>query len=121
MPRTSPDRPAFLRAWWERLLVLVVLVAAAFLVQQWWGGRQSGGPARPGMAPATVLKHGTVHGGTTDLTVRYSVDGTSHELTEPVNAQAFRAQGKVAWVCYAPGDPGNASIRLPEDPLCGQR
>lgn len=121
MPRTSPDRPAFLRTWWERALALVVLVAAAFLVLQWWSGRGSSGPARPGMAPAVVLKQGTVSGGETDLTVRYAVDGKSHELTEPVNAHAFRAQGGVAWVCYAPSDPSDAVIRLPQDPLCGQR
>jgi len=120
MPRTSPERPAFLGTWWEKVLALVVLVAAGLLALHWWDGRQSGGPARPGMAPATVLHQGTVKDGETDLTVRYSVDGKSHETTDPVNAKAFRSQGGVAWVCYAPSDPTDASIRLPEDPLCGQ-
>lgn len=121
MPRTSPERPAFLGTWWEKVLAVVVLVAAVLLALQWWNGRGSSGPARPGMAPAAVLRQGTATGGETDLTVRYTVDGKSHQVTAPVNANAFRAQGRVAWVCYAPSDPTDASIRLPEDPLCGQR
>lgn len=121
MPRTSPERPAFLRTRWEKVIAVVVLVAAALFVLQWWTGRQPSGPARPGMAPATVVHQGSVTGGQTELTIRYRVDGKTYDLTKPVAASAFRLQGGVAWACYALGDPANATIRLPEDPLCGQR
>lgn len=120
MPRTSPERPAFLRSWLDRVLAIVVLAAVAFLLQQWWSGRQPDGPERPGMAPATVVQQTPAQNGDTDLTVRYRVDGKTYDVTKPVDAAAFRTQGKVAWVCYALDDPTDASIRLPEDPLCAQ-
>ncbi|HWC24267.1 MAG TPA: hypothetical protein VG502_18380 [Flexivirga sp.] len=121
MPSTRPDRPQFLGTWWEKTIAVVVLIAGALLVLQWWQGRQPSGPARPGMAPATVVSEDATKDGRAELTVRYSVDGHSHKLTKSVDAAAFSAQGKVAWVCYAPGDAGDASIRLPQDPLCGQK
>lgn len=121
MPSTRPDRPRFLSTWWEKAIAVVVLVAAALLVLQWWQGGQPAGPARPMMAPATVVSQGATKDGESDLTVRYRVDGETHQLTEPVDAAAFRAQGKVAWVCYKPGDATDAAIRLPRDPLCGQK
>jgi hypothetical protein len=121
MPNTRPDRPQFLGTWWEKVIAVVVLIAGILLVLQWWQGRQSSGPARPGMAPATVTHEAPAKGGRADLTVRYSVDGHTHKITEPVDAGAFSAQGKVAWVCYKPGDATDASIRLPYDALCGQR
>lgn len=121
MPSTRPDRPRFLETWWEKVIAAIVLAAAVLLVLQWWQGRQPSGPQRPLMAPATVVSQGSSTRGKTDLTVRYRVDGHSHRLTEPVDAKAFRAQGRVAWVCYKPGDATDAAIRLPWDPLCGQR
>jgi hypothetical protein len=121
MPRTSRQRPAFLRTWWEKVVLLVVLIAAALIVLQWWTGRQSSGPARPGMAPASVVHEEAAASGKIELTIRYRVDGKTYDVTKPVDAAAFREQGKVAWACYAPGDPADASIRLPEDPLCAQQ
>lgn len=121
MPSTRPDRPPFLGTWWEKVIAVVVLIAGVLLVVQWWQSRQAAGPARPGMAPATVVSEAPAQSGRAELTVRYSVDGKSHDLTKPVDAQAFSTQGKVAWVCYKPGDATDASIRLPWDPLCGQK
>lgn len=121
MPSTRPDRPQFLGTWWEKLIAAVVVIAAVLLALSWWQGRQPSGPARPGMASATVVSEAPVKDGTTELTVRFAVDGKSHEITKPVDAEAFSAQGRVAWVCYEPGDVSDASIRLPYDPLCGQK
>lgn len=73
------------------------------------------------MAPATVVSEAPAKDGRAELTVRYSVDGQAHKITKPVDAGAFSAQGKVAWVCYKPGDATDASIRLPYDALCGQK
>lgn len=121
MPSTPPDRPQFLGTWWEKVIAVVVLIAGLLLVLQWWQGGQSSGPARPGMAPATVVSETAAKDGRAELTVRYSVDGQSHKTTKSVDAAAFSTQGKVAWVCYKPGDATDASIRLPQDPLCGQK
>lgn len=121
MPSTSRDRPHFLDTWWEKLIAAVVLIAGFLLILQWWQGRQPSEPTRTGMAPATVVSEAPATGGRTDLTLRYSVDGHIHEVTKAVDAAAFSAQGKVAWVCYAPTDAGDAAIRLPQDPLCGQK
>lgn len=121
MPSTRPDRPAFLGTWWEKLIAVVVLVAAVLLVSHWWNSRGSSGPARPGMAPATVVSHGAAEDDRMELTVRYRVDGKTHEVTKPVDIESFRAHDKVVWVCYEPGDATDASIRLPQDPLCGQQ
>lgn len=121
MPSTRPDRPQFLGTWWEKVIAVVVLIAGLLLVLQWWQGRQSSGPARPGMAPATVVTEDAVKDGRAELTVRYTVDGRTRQLTKPVDAGAFSAQGRVAWVCYKPGDATDAAIRLPQDPLCGQK
>ncbi|WP_446666942.1 hypothetical protein [Flexivirga sp. B27] len=121
MPSTPPDRSTFLASWWEKVIAVIVLIAAGLLLLQWWQGDQQTGPERPRMAPAAVVTEGPVQDGEADLTVRYRIDGKTHKLTEPVDAQAFRAQGKVAWVCYKPGDATDAAIRLPWDPLCGQQ
>lgn len=121
MPSTSPDRPGFLSSWWEKAIALVVLVAAVLLVLQWWQGRGPSGPARPGMAPATVVSQHSAGNGETDVTARYRIDGTAHTITGSVGTTAFRQQGRIVWVCYQPGHPTDASLRLPQDDLCGQR
>lgn len=121
MPSTRSERPVFLGTWWEKVIAVVVLVAAVLLALQWWQGRQPSGPTRTGMAPATVVSNPPAKDGQAELTVRYSVDGQTREVTKSVDAAAFSAQGKVVWVCYKPGDAGDASIRLPQGPLCGQK
>lgn len=123
MPRTSPERPRLLSSSrpGDRIIAVLVLAGVAYFGVHWWQSRGPSGPDRPGMAPATVLKTDPAKAGELDLTVRYTVDGKPHQVTKTVDAAAFRAQGEVAWVCYKPGDAGDAAIRLPQDPLCGQR
>lgn len=121
MPSTPPDGRRFLGSRRGKLITLLVLVAVLFLAAQWWQGRRPTVPTRPGMAPASVVSEAPAEHGRADLTVRYSVDGQSREITRSINAAAFSIQGGVAWVCYRPGDATDASIRLPEDPLCGQQ
>lgn len=123
MPRTTPERPrmpARSRAG-NKLLAAVLLAGLVYFGVQWWQGRQPSAPARPAMAPATVVRTAPAGNGALDVTIRYSADGRTHEITKPVDAAAFRAQGRVAWVCYAPGDATDASIRLPQDRLCDQK
>ncbi len=119
MPSTPPDRRPLLGSR-EKLIGILLLIVVLFFAVQWWQGRRPTGPERPGMAPATVVSETPATDGRADLTVRYSVDGQPHTITKPVDAAAFSAQGKVAWVCFRPGDVTDAAIRLPQDPLCGQ-
>ncbi|RNI23910.1 hypothetical protein [Flexivirga caeni] len=121
MPRTSPARPRIQLTRSQQIAALVAVVLIAYLASQWWHGRQPSGPARPAMTTGTVVKLGPAKDGVAELTVRYRVGSDIREVTKPVDLAAFDAQGKVAWVCYRPGDAGNAAIRLPEDELCGQR
>lgn len=124
MPRTPrPERPALLSRsrpgdW---ILAVLVLAGLVFFGVQWWQSHRSSGPARPAMTAATVVQTKPGKSGALELTVRFAVDGKTREITKTVDAAAFRTQGGVAWVCYKPGDAGDAAIRLPEDPLCGQR
>ncbi|MFC6703798.1 hypothetical protein [Flexivirga alba] len=120
MPSTPPDRRPSLGSPRDKLIGILLLIVVVFFAVQWWQGRQSSGPTRPGMAPATVVSEAPAKDGLAELTVRYSVDGQSRTVTKSVDAQAFSTQGKVAWVCYKPGNVTDASIRLPQDPLCGQ-
>lgn len=121
MPRTSPERPGLLSTPGEKLVAFVLIVLVAYLGLHWLQTRGGDGPARPGMAPATVLKTAPAKGGELDLTVRFRAGDKTHEVTKTVDAAAFRTQGKVAWVCFEPGDPSDAAIRLPQGPLCGQK
>jgi hypothetical protein len=121
MPRTSAERPRLLSTPGEKIVALVLVALVAYLGLHWLQTRGSGGPERPGMTPATILKTAPAKDGDLNLTVRFTAGGKTHEITKPVDSAAFRAQGKIAWVCFKPGDASDAAIRLPQDELCGQK
>ncbi|MDE9364268.1 hypothetical protein PZ938_01495 [Luteipulveratus sp. YIM 133132] len=98
--------------------MLLFGLAAVLAVTGWIVWRRSQQPAPPDhMAAATVLRQET-DGDRTRLTVRFTADGKPRTATHEVSTDAFVAQGRVAWICYAAGDPGDTRVRLPFDPLC---
>ncbi|TWE11792.1 hypothetical protein BKA23_0578 [Rudaeicoccus suwonensis] len=94
-----------------------IVIFGAFL---WLRAHETHGPGQAGMASATVIRQSPATDGRTDLTVSYTVDGKTRQITKSVETSAFSSQGRIVWVCFDPTDPSSASLRLPEDPLCGQ-
>lgn len=123
MPTTPPDAPAARPAKSSRLRAGNVVIAAVVILAAlwWWHAHQAQGPGQAGMASATVIRQVPAADGRADLTVSYTVDGKTRDITKSVDAASFSTQGRIVWVCFDPNDPGSAHLRLPEDPLCGQK
>ncbi|NNG37704.1 hypothetical protein HJ588_00235 [Flexivirga sp. ID2601S] len=123
MSRTPPDprRPGLLSTPGQKIVAVLVFAVVLYAGLYWWQSRRNAGPERPAAAAGTVVREAPADSGRSNLTVRYTVDGKQLETTKDVATAAFTAQGKVVWVCFAPSDPTNAALRLPEDQLCGQR
>ncbi len=99
------------------------LVVIAIIAGYWWHLKHPDQQQKStGMTAGTVVdtqsSDGQLH-----LTVSYRVDGSRHETSGAVDAQRFRTDGKVVWVCYdraKPADTDATHLRLPTDPLCAQ-
>jgi hypothetical protein len=101
-------------------LALVAAGMALLLVGGLWWWQQSRQPHYRSMTEGTVTSR-TADGGDLQLTVAYRVGGRAYSAKGKVDADAFEFQGRAIWVCYSPGDPGDAGLRLPYDPWCNQR
>ena len=104
------------------LKAAATLIVVAIVVGYWWQSRQSPDSQSPGTALGTVVQSHR-DDGRLDLTVSYTVAGTTHETTGAVDAARFRTDGKTVWVCYdlgSPGDTDETRLRLPTDDLCAQ-
>lgn len=98
------------------------LIVIAIIVGYWWHLKHPDEPKATGMTAGTVVETQSSDG-QLELTVAYRVDGSRHETSGAVDAQRFRTDGKVVWVCYDPAEPGDTDathLRLPTDPLCDQ-
>ncbi len=105
----------------RRLLPLLVIALGLGLIAVAVGQRLlHRSPADRGMTEGTITTR-TVHGPSLDLSVRYSVDGTTRQVDGTVDKAQFDWQGGAIWVCYVADDPAKASLRLPYDPWCNQK
>ena len=91
-------------------------LALILLAGYWWWSQSQRTPPRS-MTEGTITSR-TVDGKDLRVTVNYRVGRATHSVTGRVDRAALQWQGGAIWVCYEPGDPTKATLRLPYDPWC---
>ncbi|GAB3588449.1 hypothetical protein [Calidifontibacter terrae] len=105
----------------RRIIPLLVIAVGVLLIAVALGQRLLHDSTHDrGMTDGTVTAR-TTSGTDLSLTVRYAVDGKTHQVTGTVDKAQYDWQGGAIWVCYAAKDPAKATLRLPYDPWCNQK
>lgn len=117
----TPARRLLVRRLLSAAVVLLVLVAAIGWYA--WRHRSPAPPPSPAMASARVVSTAPAGPGRLSVTAAYDARGP-RRVTTDVDAATYARDGRVVWVCFDPDRPDDvhrAYVRLPSDPLCGQR